>query len=83
VVEGITREVTEKFKVQKALEESEAKFRIITAIIGHAQLMSLKMKKNSLYKKAVDEILKASQRAAELTQQLLIFGLLKWIHMGI
>lgn len=47
---------------------------IITAVVGYANLLHLKMKKDDPLRDDVDHILSATERAANLTQSLSAFG---------
>jgi two-component system, cell cycle sensor histidine kinase and response regulator CckA len=47
---------------------------ILTTIIGHANLLQMRMGENNLLRSNVDQILSASERAANLTQSLLAYS---------
>jgi two-component system cell cycle sensor histidine kinase/response regulator CckA len=47
---------------------------LLTAIMGYSELMLIKMGQKNPYRKIINEIKKASERAASLTQQLLAFS---------
>ncbi|MGE5340894.1 MAG: response regulator [Candidatus Omnitrophota bacterium] len=47
---------------------------LLTAIMGYSELLLVKMDENNPYRDVVEEIKKAGERAASLTQQLLAFS---------
>lgn len=87
-VAAVTRNVTEYKRLQDQLRQSQKMEavghlaggiahdfnNILTAIIGYATLMRMKMRKDDPLLQEIDQILSSSKRAAQLTQGLLAFS---------
>ena len=85
---GIDRDVTERSDLEKRLRYSQKMEaigmlaggvahdfnNILTAIVGHANLLQLNLEKNDPEQEHVDQILASTERAANLIQSLLAFG---------
>jgi len=85
---GIDRDVTERNDLEKRLRYSQKMEaigtlaggvahdfnNILTAIVGHANLLQLNLEKNDPEQEHVDQILASTERAANLIQSLLAFG---------
>jgi PAS domain S-box-containing protein len=85
---GIDRDVTERSDLEKRLRYSQKMEaigtlaggvahdfnNILTAIVGHANLLQLNLDKNDPEQEHVDQILASTERAANLIQSLLAFG---------
>lgn len=54
---------------------------ILTSIVGHGALLQLKVSKSDPLRNHVDQIMAASERAADLTQTLLSFGRKKEVNL--
>ena len=82
------RDVSERFDLEQRLHQSQKMDavgrlaggiahdfnNILTAIIGHADLMRAGLESGGVSADDIDQVKKAALRAAELTQQLLAFG---------
>jgi PAS domain S-box-containing protein len=85
---GITQDITEHRRLEEQLRQAQKMEaigqlaggiahdfnNILTAIIGYAGLLQLKMKEDDPMRSDVEEILFSSERAAHLTQSLLAFS---------
>ncbi|KAF0146283.1 MAG: PAS/PAC sensor hybrid histidine kinase [Nitrospirae bacterium] len=88
VISGIVVDITEQKRLEDQLRQAQKMEavgqltggiahdfnNILTAIMGYAGLMQMKMKEDDPFKVNVDQILASSERAAHLTQGLLAFS---------
>ena len=87
-VGAVCEEVTERKRREEALRQSQKMEslgilaggvahdfnNILTAILGHASLLSLKLTPGTAESRSARQIVQSSQRAAELTQQMLAYS---------
>ncbi len=87
-MDGVVEDITERKKLGEQLRQSQKMEaigtlaggvahdfnNILTAIIGYANLLAMKMGKDNPLKSFIDDILATSERAAHLTQSLLAFS---------
>ncbi|NTU43602.1 MAG: response regulator, partial [Nitrospirales bacterium] len=90
----IARDITERKQLEAQLRQSQKMEaighlaggiahdfnNILTAIMGYSSLLHMKMKLDDPVKVYVDQIISSSERAANLTQQLLAFSRKQIIH---
>ncbi len=88
VISGMVVDITEQKRLEDQLRQAQKMEaigqltggiahdfnNILTAIMGYAGLMQMKMKEDDPFKVNVDQILASSERAAHLTQGLLAFS---------
>ncbi|HYA31941.1 MAG TPA: PAS domain S-box protein, partial [Thermodesulfovibrionales bacterium] len=85
---GITRDITERKKLEEQLRQAQKMEaigqlaggvahdfnNILTAIMGYAGMLQIKMDENNPLKEDVEEIISSAERASQLTQNLLAFS---------
>lgn len=87
-IQGIGRDITEREHLETQLRQSQKMEAIgrlaggvahdfnnlLTAIIGYGQLILFRSQENEVFRTEIEEIIRAGQRAATLTHQLLAFS---------